>query len=203
MNKSEVIKHYDMLIDEGNDPVQDSSELQAYMDKWDGTPFIKQLKLTGGEDVLEIGIGTGRIAKKIIHDCRTLTGIDISPKTIYKAKEHLKDANLICGDFLNYNFDCQFDLIYSSLTFLHFQDKRAIINKLGKIMRDKARAVISLTKDKSDLLTYGNKSLRLYPSYINNIERIIKEEELYISQKIELDKAIILIISKRKIDSRD
>ena len=35
-----VKEHYDLLIDEGNDPVYDPMPLQEYMDKWDGQKFI-------------------------------------------------------------------------------------------------------------------------------------------------------------------
>ena len=32
---SEIIQHYDLLIDENNDPVHDPKPLRDYMDKWD------------------------------------------------------------------------------------------------------------------------------------------------------------------------
>lgn len=83
-----VKKHYDLLIDENNDPFNDAEELKAYMDTWDGKPFIDELKLTKKDNVLEIGIGTGRIAVKVAPHCLHLTGIDLSPKTINKAKEN-------------------------------------------------------------------------------------------------------------------
>lgn len=35
-----VIRHYDALIDEGNDPVHDLPPLREYMDKRDGQTFI-------------------------------------------------------------------------------------------------------------------------------------------------------------------
>lgn len=31
-----VMKHYDKLIDENNDPVHDPESLKEYMNKWDG-----------------------------------------------------------------------------------------------------------------------------------------------------------------------
>ncbi len=56
---SAVSKHYDMLIDENNDPVRDPEPLREYMDKWDGRQFIDSLQLTKRKSVLEIGVGTG------------------------------------------------------------------------------------------------------------------------------------------------
>jgi len=63
MNK--VISHYDSLIDENNDPARDPKPLQEYMNKWDGQVFIDELELSTGKTVLEIGVGTGRLALKV------------------------------------------------------------------------------------------------------------------------------------------
>lgn len=43
--KSDVINHYDSLIDENNDPVFDPQTLKEYMDKWDGKAFLDALTL--------------------------------------------------------------------------------------------------------------------------------------------------------------
>ena len=44
-NNSDVIRHYDLLIAENNDPVRDPKPLKDYMDKWDGQVFIDKMKL--------------------------------------------------------------------------------------------------------------------------------------------------------------
>ena len=90
MCNMEVINHYDLLIEEDNDPFRDPPVLQEYMSQWDGEQFIEAMELTNSKRVLEIGIGTGRLAVKVAPFCMTLTGIDISPKTIERAKELLK-----------------------------------------------------------------------------------------------------------------
>lgn len=64
-----MINHYDKLIEENNDPVHDSKSLQEYMNQWDGINFIKEMQLTTEKNVLEIGIGTGRIAIKAASMC--------------------------------------------------------------------------------------------------------------------------------------
>lgn len=87
MTNNEVANNYDLLVDENNDPVNDPPAVKAYMDKWDGQAFIDEMKLTGSENVLEIGVGTGRLAVQICDKCWIFTGIDISPKTIERAKK--------------------------------------------------------------------------------------------------------------------
>lgn len=59
---TDVRTHYDLLSDEGNDPVPDPPALQAYMDRWDGQSFIDHMQLSPDQSVLEIGVGTGRLA---------------------------------------------------------------------------------------------------------------------------------------------
>ena len=58
-NLEDVIRHYDKLIDENNDPVHDPKPLREYMDKWDGLTFVDRLQLHKEKSVLEIGVGTG------------------------------------------------------------------------------------------------------------------------------------------------
>lgn len=36
-----TVTHYDLLIDENNDPVHDPEPLRAYMDKWEHRFFAK------------------------------------------------------------------------------------------------------------------------------------------------------------------
>ena len=90
----DVITHYDLLVDENNDPFRDPPPLQEYMSKWDGEPFLESLELSDSKNVLEIGIGTGRIAVNVAPSCLKMTGIDISPKTIERAKDNLKEGEV-------------------------------------------------------------------------------------------------------------
>lgn len=174
MNKS-LIKHYDSLIDENNDPLQDTPALRAYMDKWDGQAFFEMLALSSNQKVLEIGCGTGRLAVRVAPVVSSFFGIDISPKTVERAKKYLSFPNvtLICGDFLNYPFDTVFDLIYSSLTFMHIKEKRQAIEKIYSLLSPSGRFVLSIDKNQSDILDYGKRSLKLYPDDPKKIHSIL------------------------------
>ena len=133
----DVIAHYDLFVDENNDPFYDSPELKDYMNKWDHQVFIDVLQLDENKEILEIGLGTGRIAVKVVPYCIRLTGIDISPKTIQRAKENLKsysNISYINGDFVSHEFKEKFDVIYSSLTMIHFKNKIYVIDKIDSLL---------------------------------------------------------------------
>ncbi|MDD5917296.1 MAG: class I SAM-dependent methyltransferase [Clostridiales bacterium] len=163
--KNGIIRHYDMLIKEGNDPVCDPPELQEYMNKWDGQTFIDLLCLSRDKRVLEIGCGTGRIAVKVAPLVKTFCGIDFSPQTIITAKKHLPFANteLICADFLSYKFDEAYDVIYSSLTFMHIKNKKAAMKKAFGLLLPGGRFVLSIGKSIDTVLDYGTRKIRVYP----------------------------------------
>lgn len=160
----DVVRHYDKLIDENNDPVYDPEPLKAYMDKWDGSEFISKLNLNKQSSVLEIGVGTGRLAVRIAPLCGRFCGIDISPKTINKAKENLKEydnVSLIHGDFLSNCFACSFDVIYSSLTFMHIKDKQAAIDKVASLLSDNGKFVLSIDKNQDEYIDTGVNKIRV------------------------------------------
>jgi len=200
--KNQTINHYDSLIDENNDPFKDSFELQEYMNKWDGEKFIEELKLEKNKNVLEIGVGTGRLAQKICCKCNSFTGIDFSSKTINQAKENLKNfnnINLICADFLEYNFDFKFDIIYSSLTFLHIknQDKAIFIQKISDLLNENGRFILSIDKNQQKEIIYNNRKIPVFPDNPNKTEKFILNAGLIIENKFETEFAVIFTAVKK------
>lgn len=161
---NDLIKHYDLLIDEENDPVNDPPELQAYMNGWDGPAFLAALELNGTQDVLEIGVGTGRLAVQVAPLAKHFTGIDVSPKTVQRAREHLGNGvTLVCGDFMVHPFEQQFDVIYASLTLMHIKEKEVALRKIAGLLKPGGRVVLSLDKDQSGVIQYGEREIKVYP----------------------------------------
>ena len=193
----DVLTHYDLLIAEDNDPFRDPPPLQAYMAGWDGQPFLDAMELAPDKRVLEIGIGTGRIAAKVAPRCARLTGIDLSPKTIARAGENLIDhpnITLICGDFLAHAFEEQYDVIYSSLTMMHFENKGRVLRKVASLLRPFGIFVLSLDKNQSNFIDMGTRKLQIYPDTPEGIIPLL--EPLRLTKTIETVFAHILVCKK-------
>ena len=201
---SAVSKHYDLLIEENNDPVRDPEPLREYMDKWDGQQFIDSLQLTKEKSVLEIGVGTGRLAVRVAPECREFCGIDLSPKTVKRAKENLKEQSnvaLICGDFMSYEFGRKFDVIYSSLTFMHIRDKQAAINKVKTLLNISGRFVLSIDKNQSDTIDYGTRKIKIYPDNKEDIVKYITQSGMNLMKVFETDFAFVFIAEMKQNNS--
>ena len=188
-----------MLIDENNDPVYDTEPLKKYMDKWDGQVFIDTMKLDKTKTVLEIGVGTGRLALKTIPLCKEFVGIDLSPKTINKAKENLfnhKNISFICDDFMNYRFENTFDVVYSSLTFMHIKNKRGAIKKIDSLLNNGGKFCLSIDKNQSDYIDMGTRKVKIYPDSLDYLTSIIKTTKMKLNKVIEIENAYIIVCCK-------
>ena len=174
-----VSRHYDLLIENGNDPVLDGKELSEYMNKWDGEEFISLLDLDVNKTVLEIGCSTGRIAKKIVDFCKTYIGIDVSQKTIDVAKNHFKNNNnarFFDGDFLNYDFYQKFDVICSTLTFMHIQNKEFALTKIFNLLKsDGGKVVLSIDKNQQTFIDTGYSKITIFPDTPEYICGILRQ----------------------------
>ena len=195
----EVIEHYNKLIDENNDPARDPKPLRDYMDKWDGRKFIESMQLDKSKSVLEIGVGTGRLAIKIAPNCKCLYGIDISSKTIQRATENLSpyhNVKFICDDFMSFQFDKQFDVIYSSLTFMHIEDKLSTIKKIASLLNDNGLFVLSIDKNQSEFIDMETRKIKIYPDNPTDICKFILEANLKLIDQFETDHAYITVSEK-------
>ncbi len=160
-----VTDHYDALVRENDDPARDAPHLREYMNRWDGEPFLRALALSSTESVLEIGVGTGRLALRAAPLCGRFTGIDLSSEAIARAKENLAAfrPRLICADFLHFPFRETFDVIYSSLTFFHIRNKKRAIKKAFGLLNPGGKFVLSVEKQQRRRLVCGDRTLKLYP----------------------------------------
>ncbi len=195
----DIKTHYDLLVEENNDPFRDPPVLQKYMDSWDGQAFLDLMELDQSKTVLEIGVGTGRLAAKTAGRCRHLTGIDISPKTIARARENLRhysNISLICADFMDYLFTETFDVIYSSLTMMHFENKKSVITKAASLLNNNGLFCLSIDKSQNEWIDMGNRRIRIYPDTPERTIMLAEQAGLKLKKTLEIENAHLIILKK-------
>lgn len=194
-----VARHYDNLIKQQNDPVLDPPALRTHMNGWDGALFLDRLPLSQDKSVLEIGVGTGRLALRVAPHCGSFCGIDLSPCTVARAREHLgvcSHASLICADFLTHAFHNTFDIIYSSLTFFHIKEKRQALTKVFSLLRANGFFALSIDKNQADTLRFDGYSLPLYPDDPDQTRALLCEVGFSVVEEIEVDFAYLFFCKK-------
>ncbi|WP_339315693.1 methyltransferase domain-containing protein [Paenibacillus sp. FSL R10-2734] len=182
MKMVSALEHYESLIDEGNDPAQDPPIGQAYMSQWDGPIFFDGLN---GNDkrILEIGIGTGRVAKSVLGlGCWFLTGIDTSPKTLARADLNLRNFSnkeLVLADICEFVRPNTFDAAYSVLTFLHIEDKEQALNNIYTSLLPNGTFLLSVSKDE-EWFYFNDRRIKLYPADVDEYIRLFNKTGFHI-----------------------
>ena len=156
--------------------------------------FLSHFNLRNGDS-----IGTGRIAIKVAPHCMKLTGIDVSKKTIERARENLKDCpniSFVCDDFNRYTFEETFDVIYSSLVMMHFEDKQQVISKVDTLLNDQGIFCLSIDKNQSEYIDMTTRKIKIYPDTPDNIISLIDASTMNVANVFETENAYIIVSNK-------
>ena len=112
-------------------------------DRYDS--FLLSLVPFCAVSVLDIGCGLGRLAVKLATHNREVTGVDLSPEMIARARKEVRGVEhltFLCGDFLERNFTAQqFDFVISAAA-LHHMPETAAVPRMVELLRPGGRLVI-------------------------------------------------------------
>ena len=106
------------------------------------------------------------------------------------------NISLICDDFITHQFTETFDVVYSSLTMIHFQDKRSVIGKIHALLNRKGLLCLSIDKNQSEWIDMGNRKVRIYPDTPEKTVTFAKQVGLKVKRIIETENAYLLAFSK-------
>lgn len=98
-----------------------------------------------GISVLDIGVGTGNLAKKFLENNYRVVGIDQSREMLRVAKHKYPNLKVRLGEFLKIPFnDKVFDIIVSTYAFHHLnsEEKSLAIKEMIRVLKDNGKIVI-------------------------------------------------------------
>jgi ubiquinone/menaquinone biosynthesis C-methylase UbiE len=160
--------------------------------------ITKHSQIKKGDNVLDIGCGTGLLSLKILKktDC-LITGIDNSKKMMAVFQDKIKHLNLnskitcnmMDANHLNFKKNT-FDKVVSSVTLHHLKNKASFIKKVHKILRQDGIFVIG----EIDMDTTGKHN------DVNRLKRILKvlEQEWIYAMKYVGKEAFIRMYDNAK-----
>ena len=135
MNKKDVIDFFDRLAPAWDDMQVRNEEVIA--------EILFKGGIRDGVRVLDVACGTGVLFpdyKKLGAD---VTGIDISPEMVKIAKEKFPEAEVVCGDVLDFSFSEKFDAVMIYNAFPHFAEPGKLIEKLSLLLKGSGRISIA------------------------------------------------------------
>ena len=118
--------------------------------------IIAGLRGVHANRILDVGCGTGRLAKRISDDLpqAQLVGCDFSAGMLAHAKARNSRAGLVRGDATKLPFHPSvFDVVVSSEAFPWFPDQAAALNELFRVLKPGGLLLLALVNTPSALLS--------------------------------------------------
>ena len=97
-----------------------------------------------GENILDVGCGTGTLTAKISEAGASVIGIDASPEMIAKAKTAFPDIHFFVMDATDFSFSKPFDAAFSNATFHWIKDQGKAIQCIYNNIRGGGRFVYEM-----------------------------------------------------------
>ena len=124
--------------------------LYAHRDERDAIPFIDRLIArlapAAGADVLDLGCGSGRHARRLASHGLRVTGLDLSPESLALAQKHPGPVRFIRQDMRQPFGDEAFDHVFSLFTsFGYFEDPAdhlTVVRNMAASLRAGGRLVL-------------------------------------------------------------
>jgi len=141
--KRSIIEYYDKLAD-----IYDS--LYGEEQKAKIKIIFKVMNAEAGGLVLDIGCGTGLLIEYLVADSGCLVGVDLSVKSLRRARERLRrlraeqDVSLIRADAENLPFRSEvFDEIFALTLLQDTPSPRRALREITRVAKDKSQAIVT------------------------------------------------------------
>ncbi len=163
---------------------------------------LKYLKICTGEQVLEIGFGTGQSLKQMAKsagETGKIYGVDISSGMLKMAEKRLRKADLLnrveltCGDAVSLPYqDNIFDAVFMSFTLELFDTPEitVVLNEIKRVLKSGGRlGIVSMSKENgaSILLNIYEWAHRKFPKFADcrpiYVEQSVKDASFEIKYK--------------------
>jgi predicted TPR repeat methyltransferase len=107
---------------------------------------IKRFVPAGALDILDLGCGTGLMGAPLRELAKTLTGVDLSPNMLEKARERGIYDHLVVGDLVKFvqEQDRVFDLAVAADVFIYVGDLSRVFAALRRVLRHGGRLCFSI-----------------------------------------------------------
>lgn len=121
-----------------------------FEDFYDDAAFYQQMVEIHGARVLELGVGTGRIAAPLAEAGAQVTGVDLSPGMLALARDRSGSADItfVEGDIREVRLDDRFDLVIAPLgTMQHMEtpdDAVAALETMAHHLADGGVAIVDV-----------------------------------------------------------
>ena len=109
-----------------------------------GSDLVSLLDPRPGEQILDLGCGTGHLAARIAESGANVTGVDQSAEMVAAARIAYPHLKFEVGDARQLSFRTEFDAVFSNATLHWIQDPEPVLQGIQRALRPGGRFVAEL-----------------------------------------------------------
>lgn len=107
-----------------------------------GASVVELLAPQSGEQILDLGCGTGQLTAKIAESGAKVVGIDRSPAMIDQARKQFEHIDFQEADAHDFHFEQPFDAVFSNATLHWITNPEQVIGCISQSLRPGGRLVV-------------------------------------------------------------
>jgi len=109
-----------------------------------GNSLIEWLQPVAGENILDIGCGTGELTAQIAASGAKVTGLDSSASMIASAQQHYPDIAFKVADATNFSVPEQFDAVFTNATLHWIRQQEKALDRIHHHLKPGGRLVLEM-----------------------------------------------------------
>ncbi len=119
------------------------NDKHSFVSKY-GEDVLGWLHPQKGENILDVGCGTGTLTEKISEAGAIVTGIDASEEMVNKAKQSFPDIKFFVKDATDFSFENSFDAAFSNATFHWIKEQSKVLQCIYNNLNQGGRLVYEM-----------------------------------------------------------
>jgi trans-aconitate methyltransferase len=109
-----------------------------------GNSVVEWLEPKEGENILDLGCGTGELTAQIAASGAKVTGLDGSASMIISARQHFPDIKFVVADATSFTLPQQFDAVFSNATLHWIRQKEKVLDRIHQHLVPGGRLVLEM-----------------------------------------------------------
>ncbi len=106
-----------------------------------GRGLLALLEPQEGEKILDLGCGTGHLARQMAEAGAQVVGLDSSPQMVEQARRAYPDIEFLMADARDFSFPYQFDAVFSNATLHWIPEAERVVACISAALRPGGRFV--------------------------------------------------------------
>jgi len=186
MNKADIIEFFNSCAPSWDaEMIKDDRIINCILDK---------AGIVEGTRVLDVACGTGVLFPYYAERGAHVTGIDISPEMVIRARKKFPNTRVICGDVESFSFDTAFDSVVVYNAFPHFPEPERLIRALALLLTPGGRLTVAHGMSQSRINTHHSGAAAKVSIGLLGADELaeIMNKQLRVDVKISDDEKYIL-----------